>query len=244
MLQAARRCVSARATPSLSALPTHNIRSTSSTSSAKTKPKRRRKKREDAEGTVRMGVGAQATLDTHLHKLERPSKPPPKLVPKKAEIAGTQEEEATSLIPETLKGMEEDDEFQLTAQNLRKFGQKKLTLDEKKMIRRSLEDTGLPEFESLLQQQSLHINRLPAEVLQMNIGLYCNQACAHCHVESSPKRSEMMSREVADKCLELLSASPSVHTVDITGHTQENRIRENISHKTILYDFRWRPRTM
>jgi hypothetical protein len=24
--------------------------------------------------------------------------------------------------------------------------------------------------------------------LQLNIGLYCNQACAHCHVDSSPKR--------------------------------------------------------
>lgn len=29
--------------------------------------------------------------------------------------------------------------------------------------------------------------RRPATVLQLNIGLYCNQACRHCHVESSPK---------------------------------------------------------
>ena len=27
-----------------------------------------------------------------------------------------------------------------------------------------------------------------AKTLQLNIGLYCNQACTHCHVESSPKR--------------------------------------------------------
>lgn len=29
--------------------------------------------------------------------------------------------------------------------------------------------------------------RGPAAILQLNIGLYCNQACRHCHVESSPK---------------------------------------------------------
>ena len=29
--------------------------------------------------------------------------------------------------------------------------------------------------------------RRPTSILQLNIGLYCNQACKHCHVESSPK---------------------------------------------------------
>ena len=33
--------------------------------------------------------------------------------------------------------------------------------------------------------------RKPAATLQLNIGLYCNQACTHCHVESSPKRTEV-----------------------------------------------------
>ena len=55
------------------------------------------------------------------------------------------------------------------------------------------------------------------EILQLNIGLYCNQACNHCHVESSPKRQEMMDRTTADQCLEVLKNSPTVHTVDITG---------------------------
>ena len=59
-----------------------------------------------------MGVGAQASLDTHLHKLERPSKPPPKLVVPKEEINGNSDD-VTSLIPETLKEMEEDEEFQV-----------------------------------------------------------------------------------------------------------------------------------
>ena len=58
------------------------------------------------------------------------------------------------------------------------------------------------------------------EILQLNIGLYCNQACNHCHVESSPKRQEMMDRTTADQCLEVLKNSPSVHTVDITGERE------------------------
>lgn len=58
-------------------------------------------------------------------------------------------------------------------------------------------------------------------VFQLNIGLFCNQACTHCHVESSPKRTEVMSQEVADRCLRLLDASPSVSTVDLTGGAPE-----------------------
>jgi sulfatase maturation enzyme AslB (radical SAM superfamily) len=55
------------------------------------------------------------------------------------------------------------------------------------------------------------------EVLQANIGLYCNQACNHCHVESSPKRKEMMSREVAERCVHILRNSPTLQTLDLTG---------------------------
>ena len=61
------------------------------------------------------------------------------------------------------------------------------------------------------------LKRRVTETLQMNIGIYCNQACSHCHVESSPKRKEMMTRRTVDKCLELLKGSSQVHTVDVTG---------------------------
>jgi radical SAM/Cys-rich protein len=60
-----------------------------------------------------------------------------------------------------------------------------------------------------------------ATILQLNIGLYCNQACSHCHVESSPKRTEMMDRRTASRCLDLLKASPSIRTLDITGGAPE-----------------------
>ena len=58
-------------------------------------------------------------------------------------------------------------------------------------------------------------------MLQVNVGLYCNQACNHCHVESSPKRKETMSNETVEQILRVLDASPSVTTVDITGGAPE-----------------------
>src|SRR6185312_4607019 len=57
--------------------------------------------------------------------------------------------------------------------------------------------------------------------LQINLGKLCNQACQHCHVEAGPKRTESMSEEVAERVLELLSASPTIRTIDITGGAPE-----------------------
>ena len=57
--------------------------------------------------------------------------------------------------------------------------------------------------------------------LQVNVGKLCNQACHHCHVDAGPKRTEIMSREVAERVLQLLEGSPSITTVDITGGAPE-----------------------
>ena len=101
------------------------------------------------------------------------------------------------------------------------MGQKRMTLEEKKTRRRALSDIGVPPFEEFLAQRGLAVARAPTEIMQLNIGLYCNQACNHCHVESSPKRKEMMDAAVARKCVEVLRATPSVHTLDITGGAPE-----------------------
>lgn len=65
------------------------------------------------------------------------------------------------------------------------------------------------------------LQRRDSTILQLNIGLYCNQACAHCHVESSPLRTEMMTSDVAARCLELLQHSSTITTLDITGGAPE-----------------------
>ena len=60
-----------------------------------------------------------------------------------------------------------------------------------------LTELGVPQFREFLAERNLSPKRKPAEVFQLNIGLYCNQACNHCHVESSPKRKEMMDEATA-----------------------------------------------
>ena len=131
---------------------------------------------------------------------------------------------SSSLVNDTLKDMEADEEFKITAGNLKKLGQKRLTLEERKKRRRALDDMGVPAFHEFLEQQqpnAIKLTRLEPKILQLNIGLYCNQACNHCHVESSPKRTEMMNMEVAKRCIELLDKTPGITTLDLTGGAPE-----------------------
>jgi radical SAM/Cys-rich protein len=58
------------------------------------------------------------------------------------------------------------------------------------------------------------------DVLQVNMGKVCNQACVHCHVEAGPGRKEMMARATVDAVLKFLESS-SISTVDITGGAPE-----------------------
>jgi MoaA/NifB/PqqE/SkfB family radical SAM enzyme len=39
--------------------------------------------------------------------------------------------------------------------------------------------------------------------LQVNVDKLCNQACKHCHVDASPHRSEVVTRETAVQVVEL-----------------------------------------
>jgi radical SAM/Cys-rich protein len=58
------------------------------------------------------------------------------------------------------------------------------------------------------------------EVLQINVGKKCNQACAHCHVDAGPDRTEMMSDEIVDACLRVVERE-KIPVVDITGGAPE-----------------------
>eukprot|EP00591_Stephanopyxis_turris_P001145 CAMPEP_0195523912 /NCGR_PEP_ID=MMETSP0794_2-20130614/23410_1 /TAXON_ID=515487 /ORGANISM="Stephanopyxis turris, Strain CCMP 815" /LENGTH=482 /DNA_ID=CAMNT_0040654017 /DNA_START=118 /DNA_END=1566 /DNA_ORIENTATION=+ len=150
--------------------------------------------------------------------------------------------DGNSLVDQTLSELKTDVEFQETAKMLKTIGAKRMNLEEKKKRRRVLDNLGVPGFNEFVQQkydaeQQQHtssvdddavsgsykpaIKREATKVLQLNIGLYCNQACSHCHVESSPKRMEMMSDETASKCLEILKNSPEITTLDITGGAPE-----------------------
>ncbi|XP_065178758.1 uncharacterized protein LOC135809350 [Sycon ciliatum] len=158
-------------------------------------------------------------VNIHEHKLRRPAVPQGSW----SGLDGLKQRTQGSLIPETLKGMAEDKDFQVTAEQLRKMGQVKLTREERKRRQRALDQYDVPAFEQIVEDKcgQNQLVRRPARILQLNIGLYCNQACNHCHVESSPRRKEMMSRSVADRCLELLSQCSSVTTLDLTGGAPE-----------------------
>ena len=58
------------------------------------------------------------------------------------------------------------------------------------------------------------------DTLQINIGYKCNQACNHCHVNSSPMRTEMMSEEIINLIPEVISKY-KIKTLDITGGAPE-----------------------
>ena len=73
--------------------------------------------------------------------------------------------------------------------------------------------------------QRLHLNgngltRRALDVLQVNLGRYCNLACIHCHVESGPTRTEMMSRATMEAVLGVF-ARTTIPTLDITGGAPE-----------------------
>jgi len=64
------------------------------------------------------------------------------------------------------------------------------------------------------------ISRRKTEILQINIGLRCNQTCVHCHVNSSPKRTEKMDEATIAAVYYYVKKS-DVHTLDITGGAPE-----------------------
>jgi len=141
---------------------------------------------------------------------------------------------SSSLIPEVIEQMETDTEFQELAKKISKIGVDGMTKEERAERRRALEDLGVPNFmkfvvakddEENVQDSHIQNNRLYRShptILQLNIGLYCNQACTHCHVESSPlRKEETMSANVAARCLELLQNTPTIDTLDLTGGAPE-----------------------
>ena len=58
------------------------------------------------------------------------------------------------------------------------------------------------------------------DVLQVNVGLKCNQNCTHCHLNCSPARDETMSMDTMERVLDL-AAQAKPRLVDITGGAPE-----------------------
>jgi len=75
-------------------------------------------------------------------------------------------------------------------------------------------------FADTLSTHGLALEREEILTLQVNIGLMCNQKCAHCHLDAGPERKEMMSPETMEQVVELAS-SRVFDSIDITGGAPE-----------------------
>ncbi len=79
----------------------------------------------------------------------------------------------------------------------------------------------LPTLPFLKKIDFPSIKRNTLDTLQVNLGYMCNQQCLHCHVNASPKRTEIMARETSEQVLTYLHATPSIKTLDFTGGAPE-----------------------
>jgi radical SAM/Cys-rich protein len=79
---------------------------------------------------------------------------------------------------------------------------------------------GIEPFSATLAKHGLELRKGLIDTLQINVGLLCNQACRHCHLEAGPSRSEMMSRETIDEVVAYAERAP-FQVVDITGGAPE-----------------------
>ncbi len=77
------------------------------------------------------------------------------------------------------------------------------------------------DFHSKLQENDIILPPLAIETLQVNITKKCNQACLHCHVDASPKRTEQMDEKTINQCLEILKSHNEIKNLDITGGAPE-----------------------
>ncbi|MEE9436920.1 MAG: arsenosugar biosynthesis radical SAM (seleno)protein ArsS [Candidatus Adiutricales bacterium] len=75
-------------------------------------------------------------------------------------------------------------------------------------------------FENTLDKHGLTLKRSETTILQVNVGLLCNQVCRHCHLEAGPNRSENMSFDDAEQVVEYARRN-RFETIDLTGGAPE-----------------------
>jgi radical SAM/Cys-rich protein len=97
---------------------------------------------------------------------------------------------------------------------------KKITIQEQNKILSNLaKDFSFTDYLKRANQYPLKPNKL--EILQINLGYLCNMECNHCHVDASPRRKEITTKQVLQKCLDVIDEVNTIHTVDLTGGAPE-----------------------
>lgn len=79
---------------------------------------------------------------------------------------------------------------------------------------------GVAPFSRNLEAHGLALVRDAALTLQVNVGLLCNLACRHCHLEAGPARTEVMSPDTMRQVAEHARAH-AYAVIDVTGGAPE-----------------------
>lgn len=75
-------------------------------------------------------------------------------------------------------------------------------------------------FQQTLDRHGLTLCRDRVQTLQVNVGLLCDLACKHCHLEAGPHRTEVMSRETMAAVI-AFAERHHFEVIDITGGAPE-----------------------
>jgi len=75
-------------------------------------------------------------------------------------------------------------------------------------------------FDLLVDTNFPKIKRSALDTLQVNLGYLCNQQCLHCHVDASPRRTEIMSIDTINDVLVFIEKK-NIRTLDLTGGAPE-----------------------
>ena len=75
-------------------------------------------------------------------------------------------------------------------------------------------------FDLLVDTDFPSIKRSGLETLQVNLGYLCNQQCLHCHVDASPRRTEIMSTDTIRDVINFIKKN-NIQTLDLTGGAPE-----------------------
>ena len=75
-------------------------------------------------------------------------------------------------------------------------------------------------FDLLVNTNFPPIKRRGLDTLQVNLGYLCNQQCLHCHVDASPRRTEIMTADTIRDVLDFIGKK-NIKTLDLTGGAPE-----------------------
>jgi radical SAM/Cys-rich protein len=75
-------------------------------------------------------------------------------------------------------------------------------------------------FSATLSKHGIKLRRIDTNALQVNVGLVCNQACKHCHLDAGPGRTEAMDSTNMDAVAAYAERS-GFKVIDITGGAPE-----------------------